>query len=257
MNVVVYTFALLFVTIDVLSQSQTVSLTFENKTPIGNSKRVHTIGTHPLATIGYDEELGEVEIPPFPLPGGIFYVWSVIRTPDLIWLSPLDLRPFRESMAWIDTFDLRASWSGGTLDVRWSESKPPHIDSVYLVDGFTDFPNNVVKAKLWSDTIFSTTNPAIDRFRCIVWWNATGSSVENSSQLSQKSTIFPNPTRSHITIHSNATTYTVVNVMGQRIVQGALEDGVAIVNTSHLTPGAYIVRLVSSTDVEHRTIIVE
>lgn len=240
-----------------MAQSTRIPLSFQNRTPAGVQTRIQTLGIHDSATIGYDERLGEIEIPPIPLPGGIFYVWTVVATPEIIWLSPLDLRLQRPSQRWLDTFDIRASWSGGTLDVTWPATKPETIDSAYLIDAFSDFPRNVVKAKLWSNDVFSTANPAIDRFRLLVWWNTTNTSVSEGQYYNTGVEIFPTPTHSYLTIRAKASSYILSDLVGRVLLQGALQDGETTLNVNHLMPGTYLVRLISPSSIVGRTIVIE
>ncbi len=240
-----------------IAQSTRIPLSFQNRIPSGVQTKVQTLGIHDSATIGYDESLGEIEIPPFPLPGGIFYVWTVVETPEVIWLSPLDLRPQRPGTRWLDTFDIRVAWSGGTLDVSWPSTKPETIDSAYLIDAFSDFPRNVVKAKLWSNDVFSTANPAIDRFRLLVWWNTTNTSVNADRRTSTNVEIFPLPSSSSLTIRANAASYMLSDLVGRVLLQGALQDGETTLNVDHLVPGTYLVRLISPSSIVGRTIVIE
>jgi hypothetical protein len=239
------------------AQSVTIPLTFRNRTPTGTANRTQTVGIHPLASVGYDEELGEIEIPPFPLPGGIFYVWTVAPTPETVWLSPLDLRPLRSNSQWIDTFNIRASWSGGTLDVTWPTEKPESIDSAYFVDGFTDFPNNVVRAKLWTSDMFSTANPSIDRFRCIVWWNTRTSTLDESISSLVTPSLHPLPVRNVLYIRADAESYEIYNNLGELVIKGALIDAEAMVSVAHLANGLYHLRVQSKASAVGRSFIVD
>ncbi len=177
----------------VLAQKVQFRLTVKNITPIATKTFYFTVAADPAGTDSLDSDLGEVEIPDIPLPGDIFYVWTIAPTQAAMWLSPLDVRRYEQGVPTKADHDLRVNWNGGKLEIGWSGPLPAEIDSMYITDGFSDFPNNIVKTKVGPGTVFSTENPAINRFRVLVWYNGATTSVSEFVTNQSDYGFYPNP----------------------------------------------------------------
>lgn len=130
--------------------AQTVEfpISFINVSPAGNKGQMFTFAAHPLATAEVDTALGEREIPSIPPPAGVFIVYTIPPSTEYLWLSPKDIRQMKPGIRFREDYDVNILWTGGTLDITWDYPMPELIDSAYLVDAFTDFPNNFVKVKI-------------------------------------------------------------------------------------------------------------
>ena len=227
-----------------------------NKTPIGTNEQYMTFGANAAATIGVDTALGEREIPSIPLPGDIFYMWTVVRQKDEeIWFNPTDFRPLRNER-YIDTVDLRVQWTGGSLNFVSPGMKPAFIDSAYVIDAVLDFPNNVFTYKLWSGDNTTTNNPAITKFRLLVWYDGTASSVDTHSEASF--ILGPIPFGDHLRVRGNGARQELrlIDMRGRIVVTETVEAGPMVIATSHLPAGPYIVELTDGSGVRQRRMIV-
>lgn len=226
-----------------------------NKTPIGTNEMYMTFGADADATIGLDTALGEREIPAIPLPGDIYYMWTVVQQGgDEVWLNPKDLRPLRTG-TYIDTVDLRVQWTGGSLEFVSPGMKPTYIDSAYIVDAVLDFPNNVYKYKLWSGQTAPTNNPAINKFRLLAWYNASGSSVQDEPSTL---VIGPVPFTNELNVRSEGAgqELRLIDMQGRTVHTSHAYDGIVVVSTSHLPAGPYIVELTQADGSIRRRMIV-
>jgi hypothetical protein len=127
-------------------------------------------GAHPQASDTADTALGEVEIPNIPPP--VFYVWTESPTPtERLWFSPKDYRKLLLGQLHRVDYDMHVNWNGGKLEINWSSPLPKGIDSIWITDGFSDFPTNFLAVKVEPGAKLQTDNPAIDRFSVIIWYN--------------------------------------------------------------------------------------
>jgi hypothetical protein len=194
-------FVTLFVGMVVGLAAQTVQipLSFTNTLPTGLSTFAFTVGANPNATNGVDSALLEQEIPSLPPPAGVFIVYSVPPTNDFIWLSPRDIRPLTVGERQLISYEIGITWNGGRLDIGWG-ALPKFVDSAYIVDVITDFPNNFIKQKLVPGQVFTTTNSAITKLKVLVWYDATNfTSVPHAFERS-KLMAYPNPSDGFISI---------------------------------------------------------
>jgi len=250
-------FALVLVSVGLCNaQSIRVPFTFRNAVPSGVQTRIQTVGFDTNATVGVDRGLDEIEIPTLPFPGSVFYVWTVPPTQELVWLSPLDIRPLRSEPSWLDTFNVTVAWNGGTLEVQWPNEKPIGIDSAYIVDAFSTFPNSILKAKLWTTDVFSTSNPAIDKFRILVWITPTVNSVDENTKVHYHANVYPVPVVEELTLQSIADAFSILDAQGKQIQHGTFNNGFAHCNLQSVPNGVYILKLSGPNGVSHKPIIV-
>ncbi|MBK6759476.1 MAG: T9SS type A sorting domain-containing protein [Ignavibacteria bacterium] len=227
--------------------AQTVEfpISFINVSPAGNKGQMFTFAAHPLATAEVDTALGEREIPSIPPPAGVFIVYTIPPSTEYLWLSPKDIRQMKPGIRFREDYDVNILWTGGRLDITWDYPMPELIDSAYLVDAFTDFPNNFVKVKIGPGTSYSTDNSARTRFKVLVWYNGTTTSVEDDRQ--EQLSVYPNPSYDHIEVNG----VREGSVIGVFDLNGALLSEMKAVadhltlDTSGLVPGVYVLRVVA------------
>lgn len=251
---VIMTTIIVVATISALAQNVEFRLGAINTTPIGTNESYMTLGVAANATIGLDTALGEVEIPG-PPPTGVF-MWSEVQLPtERIALNPKDLRPLRNER-YIDSIELRVQWSGGSLGFVSPGVKPAIIDSAYVVDAVLDFPNNVFKKKLWSGDNTTTNNPGIGRFRLLIWYNGTASTVAESSGT--PFVLGPVPFNDVLRVQGKGATQhlRLIDMQGQTVVFDVVDNGTAVISTSHLPSGPYIVELTDASGARQRRMIV-
>lgn len=225
-----------------------------NTTPIGTNESYMTCGVDVRATMGVDTALGEVEIPG-PPPTGVF-MWSEVQLPtERIALSPKDIRPLRNER-YIDTVELRVQWSGGSLGFVSPGMKPSIIDSAYVVDAVLDFPNNVFKYKLWSGDNTTTNNPGLGRFRLLIWYNGTASTVAET--IDEPIVLGPVPFTDVVRVQGNGARQELrlIDMQGRTVVSDVVEHGSTVISTSHLPAGPYIVELMDGNGATQRRMII-
>ena len=241
-------------TISALAQNGEFRLGAINTTPIGTNESYMTLGVASNATLGLDTALGEVEIPG-PPPSGVF-MWSEVQLPtERIALNPKDLRPLRNER-YIDTVELRVQWSGGSLGFVSPGVKPAIIDSAYIVDAVLDFPNNVFKKKLWSGDNTTTNNPGIGRFRLLIWYNGTASSITESPET--QVVLGPVPFNDVLRVQGQGAMQhlRLIDMQGQIVVSDVIDNGSAVISTAHLPAGPYIVELTDANGARQRRMVV-
>ena len=220
------------------------TLTVTNVLPSGRPSGTFTFGAHPNATNGLDIALGEREIPSLPPPAGVFIIYTVPPTPDVLWLSPKDIRKMSPDSQVRHEYDMNVTWNGGRLNVTSGMRLPRGIDSAYLVDAITDFPNNFIKARIDSGEVFTTDNPAITRMKVLVWYAPTATSVDN--EVVERVAIAPNPTSDVVYVRGcvPGSLIHVVSTLGVEYVSVRAEDGTVVIPVHGLPIGAYIVRAI-------------
>ncbi|RPI68321.1 MAG: T9SS C-terminal target domain-containing protein [Ignavibacteriae bacterium] len=223
-------------------------LTVKNITPIATKTFTFTVGADPQGTDGLDTVLDEIEIPDIPLPGDIFYVWTVAPTSDAIWLSPRDFRTFTPGSPSYADHDLRVNWTGGRLEISWSGALPPQIDSMYITDGYSDFPNNIVKTKVEPGAKFETSNPALDRFRVLVWYNGTTSAVVEDVPALSALHFYPNPVGEtlHLAGLERVNEIQILDITGRVVKTWAGSEGSVSLPTIDISPGTYVLSVVGT-----------
>ncbi len=215
------------------------AMSFKNTSPTENRTYNFTFAAHPRGTNDLDKDLGETEIPSLPPPAGVYIVYTVPPAPEYIWLSPKDVRKLRSDSAVRHDYDVNITWTGGTLAITWNTPLPPLIDSAYLVDVLTDFPDNIIKVKIEPGASYTTTNPAITRLKVLVWYKANPTSVEETPN--PNISIAPNPVQDKLELRGvpEGSTVNITDLCGA--AYGSFVNDVRSVNTSMLIPGVYAV----------------
>jgi|GEM_PF-2100933 len=233
----------LFASVASFAQTPTIALTAKNTTPNGSKSFTMFLGASKLGTVGVDSALNEIEIPTLPLPSGIFYVWSVPPTSEAIWLSPRDFRYLAPGTTYREEYKLQVNWDGGTLKWTWLTPLPELIDSAWIVDGYTDFPDNVAKAKLVPNSSLEIANPSITLYRLLVWYNTTTLSVHEIAE--RPISVFPQPCTDVVHVRATAPlrSYTVYDLQGRIIDGGTAEGSDLRVNTTHWATASYVLAL--------------
>jgi hypothetical protein len=226
-----------------VAQRVSFDITFEKRTPSSTDRFLFTFSADPYATDGVDTALSEREIPPIPLPGDVFYVWTVAPTAETIWLSPLDVRHYPADTGGLVTYNVRVNWNGGTLEAFWPRPLPRQIDSIWITDGYSDFPDNFLKVKVESGKRMSTTNPAMERFRVLIWYNGLPTSVQEQAGGSPLA-LYPNPVDEVLHLASEMDMVgdvKIVSAMGHVIPSAYVDDAVRTIDVSALASGMYMV----------------
>lgn len=241
-SLVVLACVLLSVTL-ATSQEVGFTLTVTNVLPSSRPSGTITLGGHPNATNGIDAELGEREIPSLPPPAGVFIIYTVPPTPDLLWLSPKDLRKTSGDSSTLHVYDLNMTWTGGRLELSTKQRLPAGIDSAYIVDAITDFPNNFIKARVDSGMVYTTDNPAITRLKVLVWYRPAVTSVDDDGTPSL--VIAPNPMRDVLTVTGcePGSTVDVYTTVGQHVRSLRVETMNMQLLVHDLPIGTYVVRV--------------
>ena len=212
--------------------------------PIANNTRTFYFSADVRATLGKDTALDEREIPTIPPPADIFYLWTEVFTPERMWLSPLDIRQLRGEK-YLEEYHLHVAWQGQKLLFALQSGLPAFVDSVYLIDDYSDWPNNFVMFKMESGQQYEVTNDAIVNFVVRVYYDGTSLGVRDQQVASTALTIAPNPVSSDVIdvleLSANATTLDVIDVRGVVCasfdVTGGYAKGLAVGN---LPSGAYV-----------------
>lgn len=226
--------------------AQRVEIPFAFVNTVGDQSKTYgiTVAAHPLGTNELDSALGEKEIPSLPPPSGVFIVYSIPPSTEYMWLSPLDVRKLEVGKQHMVEYAIGMTWNAGKLDVTWGQL-PNLIDSAYIVDVVSDFPNNFIKVKLEPGKSYSTINTAITKLKVLVWYNATSLTVQN---VEEEFRLYPNPCDEEFVIDgaSLGSTYDIVNVAGNVITSGVVDRSKQYVSSADVAPGLYILRLRST-----------
>ena len=254
---IVLTFLLL--TTSLFAQKVEVAFNFKNITPVKTKEFLFTFGAHPNATDGLDTALGEVEIPNIPLPGGIYYVWTVAPSPNDLWFSPKEYRGLHSTPTKV-IYNVNVSWSGGKLEVTWPSTLPSSIDSMWITDGYSDFPQNFVSAKVLPGAKFETDNPSLIKFTVIAWFKAVEVGVKETPLQAMR--VYPHPVVDWVTVGvpEGAKQLVVTDIVGRelrilsvdsQLSNSPMTDEQGFVSTrvdlSNLSPGMYSIKAVGET----------
>ncbi len=230
---------------DVLAQRVTFPMIFENITPVGTKNFQFTFSADPAGTDSLDTDLGEREIPDIPLPGDIFYVWTVAPLETSMWLSPSDVREYARGEKSLVEYDVHVAWNGGRLEIIWRQPIPLQIDSIYVIDGFSDWPDNFIKVKVEQGVKLETDNPAFDKFKVLIWYNGITTSVQQARDVPAPR-VFPNPATDRIMISDvpvGTTSYSVFDSFGRVVDQGTTPFDLVEIETTQWPSGYYVIRL--------------
>lgn len=246
-----------FVTVTLVSaQIVEIPLTFKNILPTQTATFGFTVAAHPSGTVDIDTALGEQEIPSLPPPAGVFIVYSVPPTPDYKWISPRDIRPLEVGKQSLVVYELGITWNGGRLDIEWG-ALPPTVDSAYITDVITDFPNNFIKKKLEPGQSYSTSNSAITKIKVLVWYNGTTSSVPAPHSVVRVAPV-PQPNYGSLRFEGaeNVARVELFDATGRirKTVESFVDD--SIIDVSDLESGVYGARLTEMNGTVRTTVIV-
>lgn len=227
-----------------MSQEVAFTMTITNVIPGSRPSGTFTFGAHPEATNGLDVALGEREIPSLPPPAGVYIIYTVPPTADRIWLSPKDLRKLSSDSSVRHDYDLNITWTGGRLELSMKERLPAGIDSAYIVDPITDFPDNFIKARVDSGMVYATENRALTRLKLLVWYRQTTSSVDESG--SPTVVIAPNPTTDVLSVTGcePGSHVDILTVVGQHVRSYKTDSESIRLSVHDLPIGAYVIRVV-------------
>ena len=210
---------------------------------------IFTFAADRTASDSIDTHLGEFEIPSLPLPGDIFYVWTVAPTDEVIWISPMDVREYVIGESSLVEYDVHVNWSGGRLEFAFGTNPlPAQIDSMYMVDGYSEFPDNILSVKVEPGSTFETDNPAFEQFKLLVWFNGTTTSVEESPVFSDVA-LYPNPVSTTVTIDDLPGTPVEIQIVtgqGQLLDTFSSSASSCSIPVEALAPGMYAVRIVDA-----------
>lgn len=233
------------------AQKIELPLTIKNITPVKTGEFLFTVGAHPQGTNGLDTAIGEREIPSIPLPGDIYYVWTIAPYEEEIWLSPREYRKLLPDSAFMESYDLRINWSGGKVEITWPGKLHEGIDSAWITDGYSDFPDNFLSAKVTPGGKFLTDNPSITRLKVLVWYNSKVLSVDDDRGMEERGNgiahiphigIAPHPAvgMTKITCTSNISQIVVTDASGRELIQFQAQNQTeCLVNLSDLCSGLY------------------
>jgi hypothetical protein len=202
---------------------------------------VLTLAAHINATNDLDTALGEREIPSLPPPAGVFIAYTIPPSTEYLWLSPLDVRKLEIGKQHLVEYTIGMTWNAGKLDISWGMI-PSLVDSAYLVDVVSDFPDNFIKVKLEPNKTYSTINTAITKLKLLVWYNATSLNVtEDVSPVS----LYPNPFEDELILEGAnlGSHFNVVDVSGSVIFTGIIDQQRQMIRTAELPTGMYALQL--------------
>ena len=202
---------------------------------------VLTLAANPKGTNDLDTALGEREIPTLPPPAGVFIAYTIPPSSEYLWLSPLDVRKLEIGKQHLVEYTIGMTWNAGKLDISWGPI-PNLVDSAYLVDVVSDFPDNFIKVKLEQNKTYSTINTAITKLKLLVWYNATSLNVaEDGSSVR----LYPIPFEDELFIEGATlgSHFNVVDVSGSVIFTGTIDQQRQIIRTAELPTGMYALQL--------------
>ena len=237
-----YLIALLFVTSLVATAQQVaIPIAISNTVNDQTKTAVLTLAAHPNGTNELDTALGEREIPTLPPPAGVFIVYSIPPSSEFLWLSPLDVRKLEIGKQHLVEYTIGMTWNAGKLDISWGPI-PSLVDSAYLVDVVSDFPDNFIKVKLEPNKSYSTINTAITKLKLLVWYNATSLNV---AEVDQAIRLYPIPCDEELVIEGATigSHFNIVDVSGSVISTGTVDHERQLIRTEALSTGMYMLQM--------------
>lgn len=242
------------------AQRVSLPLKISHNSPVSTREFSFTVGFDRIGTYGVDTILKERDIPTLPLPGSVFYVYTVIDTGEVLWMSPLDLRRLRTTAVYVDTFDMRVQWNGADGDtLRFAlqlVDLPRGIDSVWIHDRGSPWPNNFFRQKLTGNQNVVVTNPALDRFTVRVWVN--GVLLSSPEEAPLPLSIRPHPIVDQLRIVDlppESRSVTITDMSGRFLGAYAADDVSAGVDVSGLPEGPLSVSVVDANGKYRRFVV--
>jgi len=242
------------------AQRVTLPLRITHTNPLSTREFAFTLGFDRIATYGVDTVLKERDIPTLPLPGSVFYVYTIIDTGEVLWMSPLDLRRLRTTSVYVDTFDMRVQWNGGDGDtLRFAlqlVDLPRGIDSVWIHDRSSTWPNTNFRQKLTGNQNVIVTNPALEQFTVRVWVNGVLLSTPDDAPLPLS--IRPHPIIDQLRITDlppESRTVTIADISGRILGVFSADDVTAGVDVSGLPEGPLNVSVVDANGKYRRFVV--
>lgn len=215
-----------------------IPMEFRHITPISDITHSFTVGGHSQATDSVDSDLGEVEIPPFPPPGGTFYVWSELPLTEHTWLDKLDLRPIPVQDTVTVYYRLGVNYLDGQLEVSVHQL-PKGVDSAWIIDAYSDFPDFIVGGRIEKNFKLTVNNPTIRKFIVMVWYNTKSTSVSYPNVV-RSVVAFPNPASSSVLIKSDRQMCEINLVDSYGRSNPYLADDIqSTIDVRQLAPGSY------------------
>jgi hypothetical protein len=236
-----YIAALMLCVCTAAAQRVEIPIAVTNTVADQSKSQTITVAAHPQGTVDLDSALGEKEIPSLPPPAGVFIVYSIPPSSEYLWLSPIDIRKLEIGKQHLVEYTIGMTWNAGKIDITWGPI-PNLIDSAYIVDVVSDFPNNFIKVKLEPGKSYSTINTAIAKLKVLVWYNATSLSVLESNPLLS---VYPTPFDDDFIIEGAGVgaQFDVMDVAGSVIFAGVVDQQRQRISAQHLSTGLYTLRV--------------
>ena len=202
-----------------------------------------SFGIHYLATDSLDANLGEKEYPPIGLPADIFMGYMITydaRQQEVVWTWH-DFRPFaKDSSHFYREYRIKLFFGEGTaVTIRWDHLSG-FIDSAKVQDPFAAYYDVNMK-----DTNQFTTNEILlDEFVIKVWFNTTGTSVDENIPLNA-SIVYPNPAHNILNINPDIQAQSIIlfDYMGNEIKRfdsNSMENKIILPNLNY---GVYFIKV--------------
>lgn len=232
---------LLVTSIVATAQQVSIPLAISNTVNEQTKTAVLTLAAHPNGTNELDTALGEREIPTLPPPAGVFIAYTIPPSSEFLWLSPLDVRKLEIGQQHRVEYTIGMTWNAGKLDISWGPI-PSLVDSAYIIDVVSDFPDNFIKVKLEPNKSYSTINTAITKLKLLVWYNATSLDVTDEASSLR---LYPIPFGDELIIDGATigSHFNVVDVSGSVIFTGTVDQQQQILHTAALPTGMYVLQL--------------
>ncbi|MDZ4745983.1 MAG: T9SS type A sorting domain-containing protein [bacterium] len=244
MKITIVLAALCLLVCQVAAQRTDTRITLTNFLQSQPTSRTFDFAADVRATMGLDTALGEMEIPPFEPPAPVFYVWTEVVTTERLWLSPLDIRKLRNEQ-YVEEYHIAVSNRGENLRFGLIAGLPAFVDSVYLVDGYTDWPDNFIKHKMESGVQYDVPNPSTRKFVIRVYYDGRSAGVNDNHFTSPSLSVAPQPVSGDVLNVSNisvdATALDVFDVHGVLYATVTVDMGLTTgLSVAHLPSGAYM-----------------
>lgn len=238
MKIAILLFTILF-SINSFAEFKNVATRLYIDTQRGYSLDRLVFGIHKDATNSLDEELNELELPPFPPPEGIhagFIVYDTNQNENV--MTYIDKRPYPKDER--DTVDyvLQAfKGSGDLITFKWNPIGPD-IVSAFIYDKVTE--GKIIAINMKDSTSAFISNEFIERFLIkVVYSQSTQVSEFNSTD---EPIVIPTIFSDNIKI-SKANSYNsfmIIDLSGRTLQTGNITEGEAEINTAEICSGVYM-----------------